>query len=87
MQKLLYVAVIAMFCGVVISGLAVWKPVQFQGLAALMGGFDGARVVHFVMMAGIVGFMAVPLLLVGLVPKTLPPMIVGGPLVPAEKLP
>jgi thiosulfate reductase cytochrome b subunit len=76
-QRLLYVVVIAMGIGVVISGLAVWKPVQFQEIAALMGGYDGARVVHFVMMSGIVGFVVVHLALVAIVPKTLPPMITG----------
>jgi thiosulfate reductase cytochrome b subunit len=84
-QRLLYVVVIVMTAGVVISGLAVWKPVQFQELAALLGGYEGARVVHFTMMAGIVGFIVIHLALVAIVPKTLPPMITGGTIVPAEK--
>ncbi len=51
-QKLLYGGVI--LCGVVIvlSGLAIWKPVQFQELTALFGGYDAARYVHFFAMSG-----------------------------------
>jgi thiosulfate reductase cytochrome b subunit len=76
-QKLLYVAVLLMGVGVVISGLAIWKPVQFQFFTGLLGGYDTARIVHFAMMAGIAGFVAVHLALVALVPSTLPPMITG----------
>jgi thiosulfate reductase cytochrome b subunit len=79
-QRLLYAGVIVLIALAVASGLAIWKPVQFQTLAALMGGFDSARVVHFLAMAGIVGFFIIHILLVLLVPKTLPPMITGGTL-------
>ena len=79
-QKLLYIVVLSCGVGVVISGLAIWKPVQFQFVTGLLGGFDFARIVHFAMMAGIVGFVLVHLALVALVPSTLPPMITGhGP--------
>jgi thiosulfate reductase cytochrome b subunit len=76
-QRLLYVAVILFGIGVVISGLAIWKPVQFQAVTNLLGGYDTARIVHFAMMAGIVGFVGVHLALVALVPSTLRPMITG----------
>ncbi len=79
-QKLLYLLVILCGVGVVISGLAIWKPVQFQFFTGLLGGYDVARIIHFAMMAGIVGFVVVHLVLVALVPSTLPPMITGrGP--------
>jgi thiosulfate reductase cytochrome b subunit len=42
-----------------------------------MGGYDGARVVHFLAMAGVVGFIVVHVLMVVLVPRTLPPMFTG----------
>ncbi len=84
-QRLLYVSVLLMGAGAVVSGLAIWKPVQFQELAGLMGGYEGARLVHFCMMAGIVGFVVVHLALVILVPKTLPPMITGRALIPAKE--
>ena len=76
-QKLAYVGVILLGVVLVLSGLSIWKPVQFQGLAALMGGYEGARRVHFFAMAGVVGFVVVHLALVILVPRTLPPMFTG----------
>jgi thiosulfate reductase cytochrome b subunit len=76
-QRLLYVGVILFAIGVVISGVAIWKPVQFQFVTGLLGGYDTARIVHFAMMAGIVGFIVVHLSLVFVVPSTLPPMITG----------
>ncbi len=76
-QKLLYLGVI--LCGVVIvlSGLSIWKPVQFQELTAFFGGYDTARYVHFFAMATIVGFLVVHVLLALLVPKSLRAMIAG----------
>jgi len=76
-QRLLYVAVLLLGVLLVASGLSIWKPVQFWWLAALFGGFDFARRVHFVAMAGVVGFVVVHLALVMLVPRTLPSMITG----------
>ncbi len=76
-QRLLYVVVLLFGVGVVLSGLAIWKPVQFQFLTGLLGGYDTARIIHFFMMAGIVGFVAVHLALVFLVPSTFLPMITG----------
>jgi thiosulfate reductase cytochrome b subunit len=78
MQKLLYGLVLLMGFGAILSGFAIWKPVQFQALTALMGGYDTARIVHFAMMAGIVGFLVIHLTLVVLVPSTLLPMITGA---------
>jgi thiosulfate reductase cytochrome b subunit len=63
---------------IVVSGLAIWKPIQLQELTALFGGYDFARFVHFGAMAAIGAFVVVHLALVLLVPKTLLPMITGG---------
>jgi thiosulfate reductase cytochrome b subunit len=76
-QKLLYAAVVLMGIGAVVTGLAIWKPVQLQIITNLLGGYDTARVLHFWMMTGIVAFVAVHLALVLLVPSTLLPMITG----------
>lgn len=76
-QKLLYAGVILLGVLVVLSGISIWKPVQFQLLTALFGGYDFARVVHFAAMAGIVLFVIVHITLVALVPTTLLPMITG----------
>ena len=61
----------------VLSGLVLWKSVQFPVLRALLGGYDNARVVHFVAMAGLVAFVAVHLVMVALVPRTLVAMVRG----------
>jgi thiosulfate reductase cytochrome b subunit len=76
-QKVLYLGVLALGVLIVLSGLAIWKPVQLAELTALFGGFAAARVVHFLAMAGIGLFVVVHLALVLLVPRTLPPMITG----------
>jgi thiosulfate reductase cytochrome b subunit len=76
-QRLAYLGVITALVGIVISGLAVWKPVQFQLLAALMGGYEGARIVHFLAMTAIVAFILLHLTLVAIVPSTLLPMLWG----------
>jgi len=76
-QRFAYVIVLLFGVLVVASGLAIWKPVQLAWLAGLFGGFDFARKVHFAAMAGIAGFIAIHLLLVFLVPRTLLPMVIG----------
>lgn len=76
-QRLLYVGVLLVGVVVVLSGLAIWKPVQLQWLTALMGGYDRARVVHFVAMAAIVAFVVVHFVLVFMFPRTLVSMVTG----------
>ena len=76
-QKLLYPGVILAGVVIVLSGLSIWKPVQFQELTALFGGYDTARYVHFMAMAAIVGFIAVHVTLALIVPKSLRAMITG----------
>jgi thiosulfate reductase cytochrome b subunit len=77
-QRLMYWLVLAAGVLIVVSGLAIWKPIQLQELVALLGGYDIARYVHFAAMAAIGAFVVVHLALVLLVPKTLLPMITGG---------
>ena len=76
-QRALYVGVITVIVLTVLSGLVIWKPVQFQELTAVFGGYDAARYVHFFCMAAIVLFLVIHLTLTALVPKVLPPMITG----------
>ncbi len=78
-QKVLYVVVILAGASQVVTGAAIWKPVQFSGLVSLLGGFQGARVVHFLGMSVIVGFLLVHVALSLLVPRTLWAMLAGGP--------
>lgn len=82
-QKVLYVGVITIIVVQVASGLAIWKPVQFSGLVSMLGGFQSARLIHFLGMAAIVLFMVVHVTLALLVPKTLVAMFTGGPRLPA----
>jgi thiosulfate reductase cytochrome b subunit len=76
-QKLLYAGIIVVGILIVLSGLSIWKPVQFQYLTALFGGYDTARYVHFFMMAAIVGFLVIHVALALIVPKSLRAMIIG----------
>jgi thiosulfate reductase cytochrome b subunit len=76
-QKLLYAGVILCAVIVVLSGLSIWKPVQFQELTALFGGYDTARFVHFFAMSAIVAFIVIHILLALLVPKSLRAMVTG----------
>lgn len=78
-QKVLYVGIIAVIVVQVVSGFAVWKPVQLSELATLFYDFQGARLVHFIGMALIVGFLIVHVALALLVPKTIGAMVTGGP--------
>src|SRR5262245_29670747 len=46
-QRAFYLGVLAAGAVIVASGLAMWKPVQLWWLAAPLGGYEGARFVHF----------------------------------------
>ena len=76
-QRFLYVGVIAAGVVIVLSGISIWKPVQFQELAAVFGGYDAARFVHFFAMATIVGFLLIHVVLAILVPRSLRAMMLG----------
>lgn len=78
-QKILYVGVILVVIVQVLSGLAIWKPIQFPTLYALFVDFQGGRLAHFIGMALICGFIVVHVSLALLVPKTLVAMVTGGP--------
>ena len=86
-QKLLYIGVILAAILMVISGLAIWKPVQFQTLTWLFYDFQGARLVHFIGMAAIAMFVLVHVALAFLVPKTIAAMTRGSILADAESGP
>ena len=76
-QKFAYLVVIVDIVFVILSGLAVWKAVQFPVLRTLMGGYDNARVVHFFAMSVLVAFFVVHVIMVALVPRSLLLMIRG----------
>jgi thiosulfate reductase cytochrome b subunit len=76
-QKLFYLGVILAGIVIVLSGLAIWKPVQLQALTTLFGGYDTARYVHFFAMAGIVLFSVIHIIMAFVVPKSLRAMLSG----------
>jgi thiosulfate reductase cytochrome b subunit len=83
-QKILYIGVILIGILIVITGLCLWKPVQFSELADLFSDFQTIRIIHFLCMAAIVGFVVVHITLALLVPQTLVAMITGGPVLYAK---
>ena len=76
-QRAAYVGVIVLLFVLVLSGLVLWKPVQFYTLGMLMGDYEGARYVHFFAMAALVLFVLVHVVMVALVPRTFPSMFSG----------
>lgn len=57
LQKLAYTFTIA--CGALslLSGLVLYKPVQLSALAWCFGGYQGARMMHFLAMCGLLAFI------------------------------
>ena len=51
-QKIAYTAIIIMGLGSIVTGLAIYKPVQFGWLCSLCGGYEFARIIHFVLTIG-----------------------------------
>jgi thiosulfate reductase cytochrome b subunit len=76
-QKLLYLGILVIGAVIVLSGISIWKPVQFQALTSFFGGYNTARYVHFAAMTAIVTFLVVHVSLAVLVPKSLRAMITG----------
>lgn len=76
-QRLAYLFVMLDIVLLVLSGLVIFKSVQFPMLTGLIGGFDMARRIHFFGMAALVAFFLLHVVMVVLVPKTFPIMFVG----------
>ena len=76
-QRVAYLFVMIDLTVMVLSGLVLWKSVQFPLLRELLGGYEAARRVHFFAMAALVWFIVIHVAMVALVPKTLLPMIIG----------
>ena len=80
-QKILYLGVMLVGVLIVITGVCLWKPVQFSELAGLFGNFQTIRLIHFLCMSAIVVFVLVHVTLALLVPQSLLAMLTGGPTV------
>lgn len=58
-QRIAYSAIIIMGIGSVLTGLAIYKPVQLYWLCNLMGGYKTARILHFALTIGYVLFFLI----------------------------
>ncbi|MVW72529.1 cytochrome b/b6 domain-containing protein [Bordetella sp. 15P40C-2] len=76
-QRVAYLFAMLNIAVLVLSGLVLWKSVQFDTLRALLGGYETARHIHFIAMAFLSAFILVHVLMVALVPRTLAAMIRG----------
>ena len=76
-QKLSYLVALISLVMMVLSGLVLWKSVQFPLLRTLLSGYDTARVVHFVFMGVIAAFTLVHVFMAALVPRTIKGMLLG----------
>lgn len=84
-QRLLYLGVLALMALVLLSGLALWKPVQLAPLTEALGGYEAARRWHFLAMAGIASFVVVHVAMAVLVPRTIGGMLFGIRVDPTEE--
>lgn len=48
-QQIAYTMVVVLGLGSLLTGIAIYKPVQFNWLCALMGGYESARIIHFIL--------------------------------------
>jgi len=55
-QQIAYTSVILMGAGSLLTGLAIYKPVQFAWLTSLLGGYEWARFIHFWLTIGYIMF-------------------------------
>jgi thiosulfate reductase cytochrome b subunit len=78
LQRLAYNSAVLFGVVMVLSGLAIYKPVQLHFLTVLFGGYDGARVVHLAGLCLLVMFVATHLMLVALHPREIVKMVTGG---------
>ena len=58
-QRILYTLALILGAGAVITGLAMYKPVQLNGLKNLLGGYEMARWLHYLIAIGFLIFIFV----------------------------
>jgi thiosulfate reductase cytochrome b subunit len=58
-QRIAYTSVILMGIGMVVTGLAIYKPTQLHWLTTLLGGYEMARWLHFWITMSFLGFFVV----------------------------
>lgn len=77
MQRLTYTGVLAIAPLLLLSGLAMYKPVQLSPLTALVGGYDVARAIHLLVLVSLALFTVVHVIQVLLHPRTFVDMTIG----------
>jgi thiosulfate reductase cytochrome b subunit len=77
LQRLAYTSSIALGVIEVATGLAIYKPVQLWPLAAVFGGYDAARSIHFLAMLALAAFVIGHVIMVAIHPRTIPPIVTG----------
>jgi thiosulfate reductase cytochrome b subunit len=78
MQRLLYTATLVASVLRVVSGLVLYKPVQFPRLTTLLGGYDAARAIHLLLLVALALFTVVHVVQVLLHPRSMVDMTTGG---------
>lgn len=58
-QRVAYTAIIIMGIGSILTGLAIYKPIQFNWLCTILGGYKMARIFHFALTIGYVLFFVI----------------------------
>lgn len=85
-QRITYTSVILMGAGSIITGLAIYKPLQLAWLTTLLGGYEWARWMHFWLTILFVVFFAVHIVQVALAGwRNLQSMITGHEIVDGDK--
>jgi thiosulfate reductase cytochrome b subunit len=76
-QRVAYLLAMLDVVVLIVSGLVLWKSVQFPYLRVLVGGYEGARYVHFAAMSFMAAFILVHVAMALLVPRTIKAMLWG----------
>lgn len=76
-QRAAYLAILLCLAVLVVTGLVIWKPVQFYSIGQFIGDYEGARILHFFAMSLMVFIVLVHIAMVILVPRTFPTMLTG----------
>jgi DMSO/TMAO reductase YedYZ molybdopterin-dependent catalytic subunit/thiosulfate reductase cytochrome b subunit len=61
-QRLAYSGITGMSIFLILTGFAIYKPVQLHVLTSLFGGYETARLIHFILMLGVVSFFVIHVL-------------------------
>ena len=78
LQRFAYSAVLVLAVIEVLTGIAIYKPVQFGALTAAFGGYDPARAIHWLAMVALGAFVLGHVVMVLLHPRALASIFTGG---------